>query len=146
MMTCDRCYQDMTGEHGVGLCPLEPRQYGVALRPDSIPGGLAIAHGLCNADGSPRTYYSRSDMDRAAKERGLMRWSEAHTEDATKDARVHADWLQSGESQRARQDRVEQRRMGIRPSQRSQPPPAPPVNRERREAIKRIVIERMRTL
>jgi hypothetical protein len=146
-MTCDRCYQDATGEHGVGLCPLERRRESSAVvRPDEIPGGIDIAHGLCNPDGTPHRYYSRSEIARHAVQRGLMSWSEAHTEDSLKDARVHDDWLKSGESQRARQDRVEQRRMGIRPSQRHEPPPAPPVNRERREAIKRIVIERMRTL
>ena len=39
---------------------------------DDIPGGLAIEHGLCNADGTPRTYYSKSEIAREAKRRGLV--------------------------------------------------------------------------
>ncbi len=37
---------------------------------DEIPGGLEIRHGLCNPDGSPRKYYSKTDIKRAANERG----------------------------------------------------------------------------
>jgi hypothetical protein len=39
---------------------------------DDIPGGVWIEHGLCNADGSPRKYYSKSEMAREAKARGLV--------------------------------------------------------------------------
>lgn len=38
---------------------------------DEIPGGIWIRHGICNEDGSPRLYYSKSEMARVAKERGL---------------------------------------------------------------------------
>jgi hypothetical protein len=38
---------------------------------DSIPGGLEVRHGLCNLDGSPRTYYSHSEIKREAEKRGL---------------------------------------------------------------------------
>jgi hypothetical protein len=38
---------------------------------DDIPGGLEIRHGLCNADGSPRKYYSKTEIAREAKKRGL---------------------------------------------------------------------------
>jgi hypothetical protein len=38
---------------------------------DSIPGGIQIRHGLVNDDGSPRTFYSKSEIARAAKEKGL---------------------------------------------------------------------------
>ena len=38
---------------------------------DDIPGGVEIRHGLCNEDGSPRRYYSKSEMAREAKARGL---------------------------------------------------------------------------
>lgn len=37
---------------------------------DSIPGGLEIRHGICNEDGTPRRYYSKSDMKREADRRG----------------------------------------------------------------------------
>jgi len=38
---------------------------------DDIPGGMEIRHGLCNEDGSPRRYYSKSEMAKEAKRRGL---------------------------------------------------------------------------
>ena|SRR3990167_9034259 len=38
---------------------------------DDIPGGYTIRHGLVNADGSPRTFYSKSDIKRAANKAGL---------------------------------------------------------------------------
>lgn len=39
---------------------------------DDIPGGVLIEHGLCNPDGSPRRYYSHTEMAREAKRRGLV--------------------------------------------------------------------------
>jgi len=38
---------------------------------DDIPGGIEIRHGICNEDGSPRRYYSKSEMAKEAKRRGL---------------------------------------------------------------------------
>lgn len=38
---------------------------------DSIPGGIEIRHGICNEDGSPRRYYSHTDMKKEAAKRGL---------------------------------------------------------------------------
>lgn len=38
---------------------------------DDIPGGLTIEHGVCHANGAPRTFYSKAEILRAAKERGL---------------------------------------------------------------------------
>lgn len=113
-MLCDRCYQwAEDGEHGVGLCPLEARREAAVVRPDDIPGGLVVEHGLCHPDGTPRTYYSRSEMRREAAERGLVAWTDIHTEDKTKDARVRMDWYASGEAQRQKRDRDEQRREGV---------------------------------
>jgi hypothetical protein len=43
-----------------------------AVTADDIPGGLEIRHGLCNPDGSPRTYYSKSEIAAEAKRRGLV--------------------------------------------------------------------------
>lgn len=80
------------------------------VRPDDIPGGLLIEHGLCNEDGSPRRYYSHSEITRECQKRGLIRWTDLHTEDKTKDARVRADWYQSSEAKRAKQLRDEARR------------------------------------
>lgn len=38
---------------------------------DDIPGGIEIRHGLCNADGTPRRYYSYSEIRKEAERRGL---------------------------------------------------------------------------
>lgn len=43
-----------------------------AVISDEIPGGIWIRHGLCNEDGSPRKYYSKSEMAREAERRGLV--------------------------------------------------------------------------
>lgn len=43
---------------------------------DSIEGGIEIRHGICNPDGSPRKYYSKSEIARAAKEKGLVNYVE----------------------------------------------------------------------
>lgn len=44
--------------------------------PDDIPGGVEIKNGLCNEDGSPRRYYSHSDINKEAKRRGLVNYVE----------------------------------------------------------------------
>lgn len=41
---------------------------------DDIPGGVEIAHGICNEDGTPRRYYSKSSMTAEAKRRGLINY------------------------------------------------------------------------
>ena len=38
---------------------------------DDIPGGVEITHGLCNSDGTPHRYYSKTEMRREATKRGL---------------------------------------------------------------------------
>jgi hypothetical protein len=38
---------------------------------DDIPGGIEIRHGVCNDDGSPRRFYSRTELKRALNEKGL---------------------------------------------------------------------------
>lgn len=109
-MICDRCFQPSThGEHGLGLCPLEQRRFAPVVWDDSIPGGETIAHGLCNDDGTPRTYYSRTEIKDAARAKGLINWSEKYEDGRLKDARVHDDWLRSGEAQRAKRDRDDAR-------------------------------------
>ena len=39
---------------------------------DSIPGGIMIEHGLCNADGSPRRYDSHSEIRAECKRRNIV--------------------------------------------------------------------------
>ena len=71
MSLCERCFKPLDqGEHGQYLCPFEPRRANGVI-PDDIPGGLVVEHGLCNEDGSPRKYYSKSEMAREAKRRDL---------------------------------------------------------------------------
>ena len=71
-MICDRCFQSLDeGEHGQYKCPFEPRP-AFSVIPDEIPGGMEIRHGICNEDGSPRRYYSKSEMAAEAKRRGLV--------------------------------------------------------------------------
>lgn len=80
------------------------------MRQDTIEGGVLIFHGLCNEDGTPRRFNSRSEIRQACAVKNLVPWTDVYTEDRTKDARVHADWLQSGEAKRAKQHRDEARR------------------------------------
>jgi hypothetical protein len=47
---------------------------------DDIPGGVLIFHGICNPDGSPCRYYSKSDMAKEAKRRGLVNLVEHKTD------------------------------------------------------------------
>lgn len=62
---CPECSQPTT------LVDDGPIGQAASVIPDDIPGGLDIYHGLCNADGSPRRYYSRSEIRREAERRGL---------------------------------------------------------------------------
>jgi hypothetical protein len=113
--------------------------FGAGVRADDIPGGLLVEHGLCNADGTPRRYYSWTEIKRECNRRGLARWTDFYEEDRTKDARVYTDWLQSGEAKRQRRDREEMRREGVRPE--AGPLPTPRGNPERQAAIRRIARE-----
>jgi hypothetical protein len=109
-MICDRCYQPLDqGEHGLYRCPLVPRRAAV-VRPDSIPGGLVIEHGLCHEDGTPRRYDSQSEIDRECARRGMMRWTDLHTEDRTRPARERMDWQRSGEAARLAKQHAERAR------------------------------------
>jgi hypothetical protein len=69
-MTCERCLKDSAeGEHGVFVCPLEPRKLAATILGDECD--VTSRHGLCNADGSPRRYTSKSEMKREAEKRGM---------------------------------------------------------------------------
>lgn len=43
-----------------------------AVHADGIPGGIMIRNGICNADGSPRRYDSKSEIRLATKQAGLI--------------------------------------------------------------------------
>lgn len=68
MTNCEKCGHEMqVGEYP--FCP-HGRGTGVVVG-DDIPGGVLIEHGLCNEDGSPRRYYTKSEMKAEADRRGL---------------------------------------------------------------------------
>ena len=63
-MTCDRCYQPTSiGEHGLGLCPLEPRGRSAAVDAVTWPGGRTFE----NLSDSPQTFYSPAEKARYLK-------------------------------------------------------------------------------
>lgn len=66
---CDKCGKELSN----GEFPFCPHGHGAnSVIADDIPGGVEIRHGLCNSDGSPRRYYSKSEMAREAKKRGIV--------------------------------------------------------------------------
>lgn len=63
-MTCERCYGDRThGEHGIGLCALQPRR-GHVVEGDDIPGGEVVQH--CPGLHGQKFYSKRAIKDAAA--------------------------------------------------------------------------------
>jgi hypothetical protein len=42
-----------------------------AVHGDDIPGGLMVPHGICNPDGTPKRYDSKSEIRRALRAKGL---------------------------------------------------------------------------
>lgn len=60
---------------------------------DEIPGGIWIAHGICNDDGTPKKYYSKSEIARAAKEKGLTNRVEHITEPGTDKNKYTKRWV-----------------------------------------------------
>ena len=51
--------------------PIQGPSQTVMIGTDDIPGGIEIRHGICNPDGSPKRYYSKTEIKRAANERGV---------------------------------------------------------------------------
>jgi hypothetical protein len=43
-----------------------------AAHGDYIPGGMTFKHGICNEDGTPKTYYSKRDIRDACKKAGVV--------------------------------------------------------------------------
>ena len=106
-MTCDRCYQPLdVGDHGLNVCPLQPRR-APAVRPDDIPGGIDIEHGICHDDGTPKRYYSQSAITQACVEKGVRRWSDIYEERRVVPAQQLADYhTRAPECIEARRDRL----------------------------------------
>lgn len=88
-MICSKCNEEVT----VGdwpFCPHGKVSHGVIT--DEIPGGVWIKHGLCNEDGTPRKYYSRSEMAAEAKRRGLINLVEHVPEQGSDKSRHTVRW------------------------------------------------------
>lgn len=61
---CGACGQDAHPEGPANRAP--------AVHPDDIPGGLLVPHAICHADGTPKRYYSKSSMAKAAAAKGWV--------------------------------------------------------------------------
>lgn len=72
------------GACGQPACPEGPSNRAPAVVPDEIPGGVLVPHAICHPDGTPKRYYSRSEMDRAARA---------------------SNWVREGETPKSRNDR-----------------------------------------
>lgn len=74
-MTCDKCGHEMQ----IGEFPFCPHDHQAnSVIGDDIPGGILIEHGICNSDGSPKRYYTKSSMTKAAKAKGLVQGAFLH--------------------------------------------------------------------
>jgi hypothetical protein len=60
---------------------------------DDIPGGYEVKHGLCHEDGTPRKFYSKSEIHRAAKEKGLVNYVTHVTAPDTDKSPVTKRWV-----------------------------------------------------
>lgn len=112
-MICDRCYKPVDeGEHGLYKCPLEQRPKSAVVWADDIPGGIEIANGICNEDGTPKRYYSRSAIAQACKVKGVIPYHDVYQEQGNKtleDARHYTDYLKTSSAQRDKRWRDEAR-------------------------------------
>jgi hypothetical protein len=111
---CDRCYKPTDeGEHGHMLCPLEARRKSSAIWVDDIPGGVEMTNGICNEDGTPKRYYSKSAIRAACKEKGVVPYHDVYSEGGNQtlsDARQREDWLKTSTAKREKRWRDEARR------------------------------------
>jgi hypothetical protein len=112
-MICERCYRPTdVGDHGHMLCPLERRR-GAVVWTDDIPGGVDIANGICNADGTPKRYYSKSAIKAALEAKGMIPYHEVYQEQGNSTIKAGHDytaWHKSDEYKRIKRHAVEERR------------------------------------
>lgn len=94
-MACDRCGHEMqVGDFP--FCkgnPADHRPGGYGVISDDIPGGLEIRHGLCNEDGSPRTYYSKSEIRTEEKRRGMVNYVRHRPPKGTDKSKHTSRWI-----------------------------------------------------
>lgn len=60
---------------------------------DDIPGGIEIKNALCNADGTPRRYYSKSEIAREAAARGYTNLVEHKGSRGSDKSRHTSRWI-----------------------------------------------------
>jgi hypothetical protein len=63
------------------------------VKDDSIPGGIWIKNGLCNADGTPRRYDSWSDVRKEEQKRGYINYVEHKGSKGSDKSRHTSRWL-----------------------------------------------------
>jgi len=73
MVTCELCGTELhVGDypfcHGDPTAHVSTKRIYIAT--DDIPGGMLVRHGICNPDGTPKRYYSKTEIKRAANEAG----------------------------------------------------------------------------
>ena len=61
---CSPCHNEVKYAHVMGTSA-----YVIG---DDIPGGIEIKHGICNEDGTPRRYYTKSSIKEAAYNQGYF--------------------------------------------------------------------------
>ena len=72
-MACEKCGHDIQiGDYP--FCKGSVADHGVShvgVAGDDIPGGLEVKHGICWPDGTPRRFYSKSEIRKTAADAGL---------------------------------------------------------------------------
>jgi len=76
---------------GTKMVWLPKRGDGIVVQ-DSIEGGVMIAHGICNDDGTPKRYDSRAEIRRACEAKGLVN----HVERGVVDKKTYDRCTQKG--------------------------------------------------
>lgn len=89
-MICESCGKELE-VGGWPYCPHDKVSHNVIT--DEIPGGVWIRHGICNEDGTPRKYYSKSEMVAEAKRRGLVNLVEHVPEHGSDKSRHTVRWI-----------------------------------------------------
>lgn len=87
---CENCGKELV----VGDWPFCPHGQGHSnVITDDIPGGIEIKHGICHEDGTPRKFYSKSDIAKAAKAAGLVNRVEHVTAPGTDKSPHTTRWI-----------------------------------------------------
>jgi hypothetical protein len=88
---CDRCFKPETeGEHGVGVCPYEPRKRFATVIDDQLPGGPQMLENL----GSTPVYCETKSQLRAEMAARGLRQSVQHVGEKGSDRSKHTTrWI-----------------------------------------------------